>query len=94
VIEKLGVVTVKVGILNSDTRVADWKELSKFQKLSVPLVLDVNDKLSVRVSTTRKLHQVFILLRNKATEDEDGFIAQPESEGSTEYKVDVVSMEF
>jgi len=89
-VEKLGAVAAKVGVTDSETRTTDWKDLSKGQKLSTPLgPADSNDKLTVKISTGQKLHQVFILLRNKITDEEFGFIAQADTEAGSGYKVDV-----
>jgi len=96
VLEKLGEVRVKVGVINSDTpqssAVESLKDLSKGQKLSSPLsLLENQERLIVKIGAARSLHQVFILLRNKGTEEEVGFITQRDGDGSN-YKVDLVSL--
>ena len=87
---KLGPVSVRIGVAESDQEaVASWNNLSKGQKLTAQLSLDASQKLVVKVSTAIKLHQVFVMLRRKNDKREIAFVAQPETAGKTDYKLEV-----
>jgi oligosaccharyltransferase complex subunit delta (ribophorin II) len=88
-IGKLGTVTSRVGISDSDQAKVKWNDLNKGQKLSSKLELDPSQKLIVKAAISDPLHQVFVVLRCKETQREVAFIAQPETDGKTDYKLEL-----
>lgn len=93
VVGKLGTVTARLGVADADQQTpAKWHDLNMKQKLNTKLDVETNQKLVVKVSTAQRLHQVFVVLRNKETKKEVTFIGQPETEGKTDYKLELVSL--
>ncbi|OXA50430.1 Dolichyl-diphosphooligosaccharide--protein glycosyltransferase subunit 2 [Folsomia candida] len=87
---KLGAVTARVGVADTDQQSqTKWHDLNIKQKLSSKLELDPSNKLVIKVATSQSLHQVFVILKSKATKKEVAFIAQPESDGKTDYKLEL-----
>ena len=68
--------------------------MNKGEKLPTKLELEPAHKLIIKVGASDSLHQVFVLLRNKETKQEVAFIAQPETSGKTDYKLELVSAAF
>lgn len=91
-IGKLGAVTTRVGVADSDQQSkTQWNDLNKGQKLSKRLELEPAQKLVVKIGASDTLHQVFVLFRNKESKKEVALIATPETEGKTDYKLELVS---
>lgn len=91
VIGKLGAVTTRVGVADSDQQAkTQWNDLNKGQKLSKRLELEPVQKLIVKIGASDTLHQVFVIFRNKESKKEVALIAQPETEGKTDYKLELV----
>lgn len=91
VVGKLGTVTARVGVADIDQQSqTKWNDLNLKQKLSTKLDLEASQKLVVKVAASQSLHQVFVVLRSKETKKEVAFIAQPESDGKTDYKLELV----
>jgi len=95
VIGKLGTVTARIGVADSDQQSrTQWHDLNKSQKLGSRLELEPSQKLVVKVAASDSLHQVFILLRCKETKKEVAFIAQSEADKKTDYKLELVRVWF
>jgi len=95
VVGKLGTVTTRVGVADADQQSkTQWNDLNRNQKLPSRLELEASQRLVVKIAASDSLHQVFVLLRNKETKKEVAFIAQPETEGKTDYKLELVSYGF
>ncbi|CAG7819813.1 unnamed protein product [Allacma fusca] len=87
---KLGAVSCRVGVQELDQQDhVTWTDLNKGQRLPTKLDLEPAQKLVVRVTASDSLHQVFVLLRHKETKREVAFIAQPETSGKTDYKLEL-----
>jgi len=90
-IGKLGAVSARVGVQDVDQQSRTvWTDLNKGQQLSSKVELEPAQKLIVKVGASDSLHQVFVVLRNKETKKEVAFIAQPETAGKTDYKLELV----
>jgi oligosaccharyltransferase complex subunit delta (ribophorin II) len=87
---KLGAVSARVGVQELDQQDhVTWTDLNKGQKLPAKLELEPAQKLVVKVAASDSLHQVFVLLRHKESQREVAFIAQPETSGKTDYKLEL-----
>jgi len=83
-------VKARVGVADADQESkVKWIDLNKGEKLPKVLSVDSSQKFMVKFAASDSLHQVFVLLRNKETQKEVAFIAQPETEGNTDYKLDL-----